>query len=135
MRKKGVCFCLAILGSMSISSQAWAVEQYDNLSDLGLSAKSAILIEQDSGTILYEQDSHAALPPASVTKVMTMLLIYEAEQAGQFAWDDTVTVSEHAASMGGSQVFLEEGETQTAADMTKCIAIASANDAAQSGFR
>ena len=130
MRKKGVCFCLAILGSMSISSQAWAVEQYDNLSDLGLSAKSAILIEQDSGTILYEQDSHAALPPASVTKVMTMLLIYEAEQAGQFAWDDTVTVSEHAASMGGSQVFLEEGETQTAADMTKCIAIASANDAA-----
>ena len=106
MRKKGVCFCLAILGSMSISSQAWAVEQYDNLSDLGLSAKSAILIEQDSGTILYEQDSHTALPPASVTKVMTMLLIYEAEQAGQFAWDDTVTVSEHAASMGGSQVFL-----------------------------
>lgn len=130
MKKKGVCLCLAILCSIGISSQTWAVEQYDNLSDLGLSAKSAILMEQDSGTILYEQNSHTALPPASVTKVMTLLLIYEAEQAGQFAWEDTVTVSEHAASMGGSQVFLEEGETQTAADMTKCIAIASANDAA-----
>lgn len=130
MRKKGVCLCLAIVCGMGISSKTWAVEQYDNLSDLGLSAKSTILMEQDSGTILYEQNSHEALPPASVTKVMTMLLIYEAEQAGQFAWDDTVTVSEHAASMGGSQVFLEEGETQTAADMTKCIAIASANDAA-----
>ena len=70
------------------------------------------------------------MPPASVTKVMTMLLIYEAEENGQFQWEDSVQVSEHAASMGGSQVFLEPGENQTAADMTKCIAIASANDAA-----
>lgn len=69
-------------------------------------------------------------PPASVTKVMTLLLIYEAEAAGQFGWEETVQVSEHAASMGGSQVFLEPGETQTAAELTKCIAIASANDAA-----
>ena len=87
-------------------------------------------MEEDTGTILYEQNSHEALPPASVTKVMTLLLIYEGERDGKFDWTDTVQVSEHAASMGGSQVFLEEGETQTAADMTKSIAIASANDAA-----
>ena len=87
-------------------------------------------MDGETGTILYEKNSHEALPPASVTKVMTMLLISEAEANGQFQWKDSVQVSEHAASMGGSQVFLEPGEIQTAADMTKCIAIASANDAA-----
>ncbi|MBO5149968.1 MAG: D-alanyl-D-alanine carboxypeptidase [Anaerotignum sp.] len=97
---------------------------------LELESKSALLMDAATGTILYEKNSHEAMPPASVTKVMTMLLIYEAEKAGQFAWEDSVQVSEHAASMGGSQVFLEPGETQTAAEMTKCIAIASANDAA-----
>ena len=107
-----------------------AEKQYENLTDLGLTSKSALLMEEDTGTILYEQNSHEALPPASVTKVMTLLLIYEGERDGKFDWTDTVQVSEHAASMGGSQVFLEEGETQTAADMTKSIAIASANDAA-----
>lgn len=97
---------------------------------LELASKSALLMDAATGTILYEKNSHEAMPPASVTKVMTLLLIYEGEEAGQFAWSDRVQVSEHAASMGGSQVFLEPGETQTAADMTKCIAIASANDAA-----
>lgn len=97
---------------------------------LTLESKSAVLMDAATGTVLYEKNSHAAMPPASVTKVMTMLLIYEAEEAGQFKWEDSVQVSEHAAGMGGSQVFLEPGETQTAADMTKCIAIASANDAA-----
>ncbi len=97
---------------------------------LALESKSALLMDAATGTILYEKNSHEAMPPASVTKVMTLLLIYEGEEAGQFAWSDRVQVSEHAASMGGSQVFLEQGETQTAADMTKCIAIASANDAA-----
>ena len=97
---------------------------------LSLESKSGILMDAATGTILYEKNSHEAMPPASVTKVMTMLLIYEAEEAGQFSWKDSVQVSEHAASMGGSQVFLEPGEIQTAADMTKCIAIASANDAA-----
>lgn len=97
---------------------------------LALESKSALLMDAATGTILYEKNSHEAMPPASVTKVMTLLLIYEGEEAGQFAWSDRVQVSEHAASMGGSQVFLEPGETQTAADMTKCIAIASANDAA-----
>ena len=87
-------------------------------------------MEASTGDILYEQNSDEKLPPASITKIMTLLLIYEAERDGKIKWDDKVTVSQHAASMGGSQVFLEEGETQTAADMTKCIAIASANDAA-----
>ena len=104
--------------------------QHENITDLGLKSKSAILMEASTGDILYEQNSDEKLPPASITKIMTLLLIYEAEGAGKIKWDDKVTVSQHAASMGGSQVFLEEGETQTAADMTKCIAIASANDAA-----
>ena len=104
--------------------------QYENIADLGLASKSAILMEASTGDILYEQNSEEKLPPASITKIMTLLLIYEAQKNGKISWDDKVTVSEHAASMGGSQVFLEVGETQTAADMTKCIAIASANDAA-----
>ena len=97
---------------------------------LSLESRSALLMDAATGTILFEKNSHDAMPPASVTKIMTMLLIYEAEENGQFNWQDQVRVSSHAASMGGSQVFLEEGEMQTAADMTKCIAIASANDAA-----
>ena len=104
--------------------------QYENIADLGLASKSVILLEASTGDILYEQNSEEKLPPASITKIMTLLLIYEAQKNGKISWDDKVTVSEHAASMGGSQVFLEVGETQTAADMTKCIAIASANDAA-----
>lgn len=97
---------------------------------LQLESKSAILMEQSTGTVIYEKNSHDAMPLASVTKVMTLLLIYEAEQSGKFEWTDTVQISDYAASMGGSQVFLEPGETQTAADLTKCIAIASANDGA-----
>ena len=130
---KWVCFITAVLYSVIMTvTPIFALQQYENLSDLSLQSKSAILIEPQTGTILYEQNSHEKLPPASVTKVMTLLLIYEAEEEGKFNWDDMVTVSEHAASMGGSQVFLEPQEQQTARDMTKCIAIASANDAAVS---
>ncbi|MDD4842709.1 MAG: D-alanyl-D-alanine carboxypeptidase [Anaerotignum sp.] len=99
-------------------------------SALQLQSKSAVLMDQATGTVIYEKNSHEAMPLASVTKIMTLLLIYEAQADGKFAWTDSVQVSEHAAAMGGSQVFLEPGETQTAADMTKCIAIASANDGA-----
>ena len=131
MRHRVLTAVLTLLFSVGCCLPALAAEkQYENLTDLGLTSKSALLMEEDTGTILYEQNSHEALPPASVTKVMTLLLIYEGERDGTFDWTDTVQVSEHAASMGGSQVFLEEGETQTAADMTKSIAIASANDAA-----
>lgn len=129
-RKTGSIFCALLLSMMCALPVFGAQEAYENLADLGLSSKSALLMEEDTGTVLYEENSHEQLPPASVTKVMTLLLIYEGERDGKFQWEDTVQVSAHAASMGGSQVYLEEGETQTAADLTKCIAIASANDAA-----
>lgn len=114
---------VAIVISMSIP--VFAAEE-----KIALESRSAILMDAVTGTVLFEKDSSLALPPASVTKVMTLLLVYEAEKNGKFQWEDPVQVSEHAASMGGSQVFLEPGEVQTAADLTKCIAIASANDAA-----
>lgn len=94
-----------------------------------ISAPSAILMEASTGTVIYEKDADTARPPASVTKVMTMLLIFDALEAGSIQLEDEVTTSEHAASMGGSQVFLESGETQTVDTMLKCIAVASANDA------
>ena len=83
-----------------------------------------------TGTILFEKNSHDAMPPASVTKIMTMLLIYEAEENGQFQWQDQVRVSSYAASMGGSQVYLKEGEQMSVEDLLKSVVIASANDAA-----
>lgn len=92
-------------------------------------AKSAILIDAGSGTVLFEQNSHDKLPPASVTKVMTMLLIMEAIDRGQMTLEDNVTVSEKAASMGGSQMYMEPGEQQKLETLMMGIAIASANDA------
>ena len=92
-------------------------------------AKSAALIDVGSGTLLYEQNSHEALPPASVTKVMTMLLALEAVDRGQISMDDAVTISPRAAGMGGSQMYMEAGETQTVETLLKGMAIASANDA------
>ncbi|MCD8149625.1 MAG: D-alanyl-D-alanine carboxypeptidase [Clostridiales bacterium] len=93
------------------------------------SAPSVLLMDADTGTILYAKDEATERPLASVTKVMTLLLIFEAIDNGQISLEDTVTVSEHAAGMGGSQVFLEPGETQTVDTMIKCIVVASANDA------
>lgn len=127
--KKLFSVLTAVLLVFGMSVGAYG-EDYSNITDLGLSAQSVILVEVSGGSVLYENNSDEKLPPASITKVMTLLLIYEAVRDGKINWDDNVTVSAHAASMGGSQVFLEEGETQTVADMTKCIAIASANDAA-----
>lgn len=91
---------------------------------------SAILMEASTGKVLMEMNADTPLPPASVTKVMTLLIIYDSIAAGKIKWDDSVTVSEHAASMGGSQIFLEPMQKQTAEVLTKAIAIASANDAA-----
>lgn len=96
---------------------------------IGIEAPHAVLMEASTGTVLYEKDAHTAVPPASVTKIMTMLLIFEALEDGKIKQEDMVTVSEKAASMGGSQVFLEPNERQTVETMLKCIAIASANDA------
>lgn len=96
---------------------------------LDISAPSALLMEPTTGTVIYEKNSHDKLRPASVTKIMTLILIFDALENGQIALNDTVTVSEYAAGMGGSQVYLEPGETQTVETMIKCISVASANDA------
>src|SRR5690625_5299770 len=97
--------------------------------DLAKDAKSSILIEQDTGKILFEKDAHEQLPPASLTKVMTLLIVMEELDKGTLTLDETVRVSERAASMGGSQVFLAAGEEITVEDLLKSIAIASGNDA------
>jgi D-alanyl-D-alanine carboxypeptidase (penicillin-binding protein 5/6) len=92
-------------------------------------ARAALLMEPRTGKILLEQAANAQYAPASVTKVMTTLLVYDAIADGRIKWDDTVTISAHAASMGGSQVFLEIGEQQSVRDLVKCMVISSANDA------
>ena len=93
-------------------------------------AGAAILMEKETGTILYEQNSHDKLEPASVTKVMTLLLVMEAVDEGRVSLDDLVTVSAHAAGMGGSQTYMEQGEQFTVRDMLKAVAVVSGNDAA-----
>ncbi|MBM7661141.1 D-alanyl-D-alanine carboxypeptidase (penicillin-binding protein 5/6) [Bacillus mesophilus] len=97
--------------------------------ELAEKAKSAILIERDTGTILYDKNSNEKLPPASMTKIMTMILIMEAIDSGSITLDEKIRTSEYAASMGGSQIFLEAGEEMTVEEMLKGIAIASGNDA------
>ena len=98
--------------------------------EVAVEAKSAVLMDAATGTILYETNAHAPLAPASVTKVMTMLLIMEAIDSEAMGWNDTVTASEAAAAKGCSQVYLKVGETMTVADMVKSIAVSSANDCA-----
>ena len=100
-----------------------------NLTGLELSAESAVIMEASGGQVLLEKNADEKKPPASVTKVMTLLLIFDALADGTITPDTEVTTSEYAASMGGSQVFLEAGEKQTVDTMIKCIAVASANDA------
>ena len=91
---------------------------------------SAVLMEKETGTILYEQNAHAKLEPASVTKVMTMLLVLEAIDGGVLTWEQPISVSAHAVSMGGSQIWLKENEQMTVRDMFKAVAVVSANDCA-----
>ena len=98
--------------------------------ELDLKGKSAFLMDVATGTVLYEKNAHEPLAPASVTKVMTMLLIMEAIDSGKIGWDDTVTASEAAAAKGGSQIYLKVGETMSVSDMVKSIAVSSANDCA-----
>ncbi len=111
---------------------AWAAAEADapaEASALEIGGKSAILIELSSGQVLFEKNPHEKLPIASVTKVMTLLLIMEAIDQGTLAYDEPVTCSAHAASLGGSQIWLEEGEVMTVHDLLKAIAVVSANDA------
>ena len=105
-------------------------ESLDTAVAIDITSPSALLMELNSGQVLYEKDADTPRRPASVTKIMTMLLAFDAMDAGKFSLEDTITVSEHAAGMGGSQVYLEVGETQTVQDMLKCMIVSSANDAA-----
>ena len=98
--------------------------------EMDVEAKSAVLMDAATGTVLYEKNAHEALAPASVTKIMTMLLIMEAIDAGSLGYDDTVTASEAAAAKGGSQVYLKAGEQMAVSEMLKSIAVSSANDCA-----
>lgn len=119
------CFILIAM-LISVTPMAFAKESSVELADR---AKSAVLIERDTGTILYDKNSDQKLPPASMTKIMTMLLIMEALEKNQIKLDEKVRTSEYAASMGGSQIFLEPGEEMTVEQMLKGIAIGSGNDA------
>ena len=94
-----------------------------------LNAESAILMDASTGTVLYEKNIHEALPPASVTKIMTMLLAMEALESNTITLEDKVVISERASSMGGTQIYVEPGEVQTVENLMKSIAIRSANDA------
>lgn len=96
---------------------------------LTITAKSAILMERSTGTVLFEHDADKQMPPASITKVMTLLLVFEAMDAGKFTMETEIVASEHACSMGGSQIWLEPGEAFTVNELLKAAAISSANDA------
>ena len=116
-----------ILAAVLLTSSAAAIEPVSE-DAISISAPSAILIERSTGEVIYEKNAYERLSPASVTKVMTMLLIVEAVDSGSLSLDDMVTASSRAASMGGSQIWLEEGEQMTVGEMLKCVAVVSAND-------
>ena len=115
-----------ILSLLLIPINIYAEDKNTNLAE---NAKSAILIESSTGKIIFEKNSHEKLPMASMTKMMTLLLIMESIDKGNLKWDETVKASEYAASMGGSQIFLEPGEEMTVEDLVKGICIGSGNDA------
>ena len=121
MKRMGIllALCMVILCITPVSA-----------ANLEVAGKSAILMDMATGSVLYEQNPHEKLPPASVTKVMTMLLVMEAIDSGKISWNDTVTVSESAAAKGGSQIYLKVGETMSVSDMLKSVAVSSANDCA-----
>ena len=138
MRKIIIRVLAAVMIVVCLSpSGVWAAEETadgngetdQETVSIGIEAPHAVLMEASTGTLLYEKDAHVAVPPASVTKIMTLLLIFEALEDQKIGLDDMVVVSEKAASMGGSQVYLEANEQQTVDDLLKCIAIASGNDA------
>ena len=115
--------------SLLFSPLPAAAAQEDNM-PLPLSSASALLMEKETGTILLQQNAHQKLEPASVTKIMTLLLVMEAVDSGRLSLDEPVPVSAHAAGMGGSQVYLKEGERLSVSDLIKCVAVVSGNDCA-----
>ena len=127
--KKTASILTALLLCFLLAAPAAAMDAQDPAAP-EVAAPSAVLIERETGTVLYAKGETERRPPASVTKVMTLLLIAEAVDSGELALDDMVTASERAASMGGSQIWLEVGEQLSVSDMIKCVAVVSANDCA-----
>ncbi len=127
--KKWISVCMALLLVLPVLTVVPRAAQED-IKPFDVNAKSAVLMDAHTGTVLYAKNASDALPPASVTKVMTLLLIMEAIDAGNLSLQDKVSVSEYAASMGGSQVYLEPFEEMIVEDLLKSVVIASANDAA-----
>ena len=129
---------LSLMLTVCVSANATSNEDFEDIStindsvqtNLSLKCKSAVLMEATTGAILYEQNADEALPPASVTKIMTLLLVMEAIENGKIKYTDTVRASANACSMGGSQIYLEENEEMSVEDLIKSVVIASANDAA-----
>lgn len=124
-----VMMLLSPISTFTVSAEPAENGTESKAASLTVDAKSCILMELSSGRVLYESNADEALRPASVTKIMTILLVMEAVRAGGISLDDMIRVSEYAASMGGSQVYLEPGEEMTARELLKCVIISSANDA------
>ena len=134
MAKKWISFiCVWIMALTVLLTPLTVRAQNDSTDETGntdlIQAPSGVLMEPETGTIIYEKDKDTRRSPASITKIMTLILIFDALEKGTLKLEDTVTTSAYAKSMGGSQVFLEEGEIQTVETMIKCIVIASGNDA------
>ena len=128
--KKALCFVLAIANMLPfLVFGNMCKAKTEDVDDLEIQSPSYVLIEKNTGKILCEKNKDIEKMPASITKIMSLILIFEALDQKKITLQDQVTVSEYAASMGGSQVYLESGEVQTVEDLIKCIVIASANDA------
>ena len=121
--------CLLVLFPIYIKAEEVENETSENQIPLAQNAKSAILIDASTGQVLFEKNSHEKLAPASMTKIMSMLVIVESIEKGIIHWDDMVTASSNASGMGGSQILLETGEQMKVEDMFKGVAVASGNDA------
>lgn len=131
MQKKWIsfiCSCILIAVFLATPFKIWA-QTADDTGAVLIEAPEGVLMEAQTGTIIFEKEKDTKRSPASITKIMTLILIFDALDKGNLKMDDIVTTSAYAKSMGGSQVFLEEGETQTVETMIKCIVIASGNDA------
>lgn len=122
-------FLIVVIIATMISTKALAIESL-GAETLTIPVPSAVLMEKTTGEIIYEKDAHKKMAPASVTKIMTLLLVMEEIEAGRLSEDDIVVGSSHAASMGGSQIWLEEGEQLSVHDLLKAVAVVSANDCA-----
>src|SRR5690625_5250503 len=132
MKRISAIFSIVMIMFMFLNIQtslAAEVDEGNKSLNLAEGAKSALLMERDTGKVIYEKNPHEHLPPASMTKIMTLLLVMEAIEEGTVTWDEKVIVSENASSMGGSQVFLDVGEEITIEEVVKSVANASGNEA------